>query len=63
MPATPIAVKHLAPGAVTLRELLGGEPTRIMRDEVSVLLLLKMKSNPDSGTRPMTNTRNGCQES
>ena len=30
--------RHVAPGAETIRELFGGEPTLIMIDEVSVYL-------------------------
>lgn len=40
--------KHVAPGAETLRELFGGQPTLIMIDEVSVYLRKVEQANPGS---------------
>ena len=41
--------KHVAPGAETLRELFGGEPTLIMIDEVSVYLRKVEQIHPGAG--------------
>lgn len=41
--------KHVAPGAETLRELFGGEPTLIMMDEVSVYLRKVERVHPGAG--------------
>lgn len=38
--------KHIAPGADTIRELFGGEPTLIMLDEVSVYLRKVERAHP-----------------
>lgn len=40
---------HVAPGAETLRELFGGEPTLIMIDEVSVYLRKVERAHPGAG--------------
>ena len=40
--------KHVAPGADTIRELFGDEPTLIMLDEVSVYLRKAEQANPGS---------------
>ena len=40
--------KHVAPGAETLRELFGGQPTLIMLDEVSVYLRKVERVYPDA---------------
>ena len=41
--------KHVAPGAETIRELFGGEPTLIMIDEVSVYLRKVERAQPGAG--------------
>ncbi len=38
--------KHIAPGAETIRELFGGEPTLIMLDEISVYLRKVEREHP-----------------
>jgi predicted AAA+ superfamily ATPase len=43
--------KHTAPGAETLRELFGGEPTLIMIDEVSVYLRKVERAFPGAGSQ------------
>jgi hypothetical protein len=40
--------KHVAPGADTLRELFGGQPTLILLDELSVYVR-KVKGRPEAG--------------
>src|SRR5229473_2764052 len=40
--------KHIAPGADTIRELFGGEPTLILLDEVSVYLRKVERAFPDA---------------
>ena len=40
--------KHIAPGAVTIRELFGGEPTLILLDEISVYLRKVERAFPDA---------------
>jgi hypothetical protein len=41
--------KHVVPGAKTIRELFGGEPTLIMIDEVSVYLRKVERAHPGAG--------------
>jgi predicted AAA+ superfamily ATPase len=43
--------KHIAPGADTLRELFGGEPTLIMLDEVSVYLRKVERLHPGASNQ------------
>lgn len=40
--------KHIAPGAETIRELFGGEPTLILLDEISVYLRKVERAFPDA---------------
>jgi hypothetical protein len=40
--------KHIAPGADTIRELFGGEPTLILLDEISVYLRKVERAFPDA---------------
>ncbi len=43
--------KHIAPGADTIRELFGGEPTLIMLDEVSVYLRKVERAQPGASNQ------------
>jgi predicted AAA+ superfamily ATPase len=43
--------KHIAPGADTLRELFGGEPTLILLDEVSVYLRKVERVHPGASNQ------------
>ncbi len=40
--------KHIAPGADTIRELFGGQPTLILLDEISVYLRKVERAFPDA---------------